>query len=445
MLDQATRFVRHPARSIHGPTAAFADPKRMRASTRPHSRVAVMTLFLLLGSVMGSWAGRIPSVRGQIGLSDAQWGLIILASPVGTFITLMVVARIIPRTGARRLAIPGAIAVLCVVPVTATTDRVWALTVALLAQGMSSALLSTPMNTLAVEVERRYERPIMSSFHACFSLGQLGGGLAGVLAASVGIAPALQLTVTNTMLAGALLATVRWLPDDRPAAVEGRPAGTRGPRSAVGGPTGSAAGSVAPRGSGLRTLTPQLALLAGIALLTSINEGAAVQWSAQYGAVTLAAGAGIGALTFSCFSVAMTTSRLFGDRIVNRLGRARFLRFSALLAAAGMAVGLLVGTTTSAFVAFALLGAGSACIVPTVVGLAGNQPGIPAGRGVAAVSFGQWPAYLIGPPIIGAVAGLVGLRSALGVLVIAALAIAVLAGRVREPIAPDDPPLTIRP
>src|SRR5664279_3879141 len=180
-----------------------------------------------------------------------------------------------------------------------------------------------------------------------------------------------------------------------------------------------------------------------MALLTSINEGAAVQWSAQYGALTLAAGAGVGALTFSCFSVAMTTSRLFGDRIVNQLGRARFLRYSALLSAGGMAARLLVGTTASAFVAFAMLGAGSACIVPTVMGLAGNQPGIPAGRAVAAVSFGQWPAYLIGPPIIGAVAGLVGLRSALGVLVIAALAIAVLAGRVREPIAPADPPLTI--
>jgi len=388
-----------------------------------------MTLFLLLGSVMGSWAGRIPSVRGQIGLTDAQWGLIILASPIGTFITLLVVARIIPRTGARRLAIPGAIAVLCVVPVTATTDKVWALTLALLAQGLSSALLSTPMNTLAVEVERRYERPIMSSFHACFSLGQLAGGLIGVLAASAGVAPALQLTVTNTVLAGALVATVRWLPDDRPrTATVRRGDGQRSglPASATDGGSG--------RGRRLRSLTPQLALLAGIALLTSINEGAAVQWSAQYGAVTLAAGAGIGALTFSCFSVAMTTSRLFGDRIVHQLGRARFLRYSALLSAAGMAGGLLIGTTASAFVAFALLGAGSACVVPTVMGLAGNQPGIPAGRGVAAVSFGQWPAYLIGPPIIGAVAGLVGLRSALGVLVIAALAIAVLAGRVREPI-----------
>ena len=386
-----------------------------------------MTLFLLLGSVMGSWAGRIPTVRGQIGLTDAQWGLIILASPVGTFVTLMVVARIIPRTGARRLAIPGAIAVLCVVPVTATTDRVWALTLALLAQGMSSALLSTPMNTLAVEVERRYERPIMSSFHACFSLGQLAGGLVGVLAASAGVTPALQLTVTNTVLAGAMAATVRWLPDDRPSAPAVRRASGNGPGLPADATDGSG------HGSGLRSLTPQLALLAGIALLTSINEGAAVQWSAQYGAVTLAAGAGIGALTFSCFSVAMTTSRLFGDRIVHQLGRAKFLRYSALLSAAGMAAGLLIGTTTSAFIAFALLGAGSACIVPTVMGLAGNQPGIPAGRGVAAVSFGQWPAYLIGPPIIGAVAGLVGLRSALGVLVIAALAIAVLAGRVREP------------
>ncbi len=63
-----------------------------------------MTLFLLLGSVIGTWAARIRTLRGQIGLTDARWGLTILASPVDAFITLMMVARIIPRTGARRLA-----------------------------------------------------------------------------------------------------------------------------------------------------------------------------------------------------------------------------------------------------------------------------------------------------------------------------------------------------
>jgi hypothetical protein len=122
----------------------------------------------------------------------------------------------------------------------------------------------------------------MSSFHACFSLGQLAGGLLGVLAASAGIAPALQLTVTNTMLAGALAATVRWLPDDRPAAPARHLVGAHG----TGFPTEGATNSRAGGGTGLRSLTPQLVLLPGMALLTSINEGAAVQWSAQYGAVT---------------------------------------------------------------------------------------------------------------------------------------------------------------
>lgn len=366
--------------------------------------------------MIGSWAARIPGVRQQIGLDDAQWGLIILASPVGTLTALLVVTRVIGRTGARRLAVPGAIGVLVTVPVTATAQQVWVLATALLFQGVATGLLATPMNALAVLVEREYRRRIMSGFHACFSLGQLAGGVGGALAASAGIDPARQLGATSLLLAGGLAATVRWLPRDRPA-VRAEPTARARPA----------------RRRWFGSLTPQLALLAAIALLTSISEGSAVQWSAQYGAVTLAAGAGVGALIFTCYSVSMTVSRIFGDRVVDRLGRIPFLRVSALVAASGMAVGLALGSTAGGFLAFGLLGVGCACIVPTVMGLAGNQPGVPAGRGVAVVSLGQWPAYLVGPPLIGAVAGLVGLQAALGITVLASLTIAVLAGRVREP------------
>lgn len=386
------------------------------------ARVAVITLFLLMGTVMGSWAGRIPTVRQQVGLDDAQWGLVILASPLGSLIALLVITRVIPRTGGRLLVLPGAVATLCVVPITASSQQVWALGSSLLLQGMSVALLSIPMNALAVMVEKHYARRIMSTFHACFSLGQLGGGLAGAGAAAWGISPALQLTVTNVVLAVALLATsVRWLPHDRSgrapgaAATQGRRVGPRRPWSLV---------------------TPQLALLAAIGLLSSINEGAAVQWSAQYAAVGLSAGASMGALTFTCFSIAMTSSRLFGDRLVDRFGRIRFLRYSALLASAGMATGLAMGNTAGGFIAFALLGVGSACIVPTVIGLAGSQPGLAPGRGVSIVSLGSWPAFMIGPPLIGAIAGAVGLRYALGFVVLTTLSIALLAGRIRAPEQP---------
>ncbi len=379
------------------------------------ARLAVSTLFLLVGLMVGSWAARIPGVRSQVVVDDAQWGLILLAAPLGTLTALVVVTKLIPRTGARLLALVGGLLVLLVVPATTASQQVWVLVTLLLLQGVSTGLVVTPMNALAVLVERDYKRRIMSTFHACFSLGQLSGAGLGALCASLGVSPVRQLLPTALVMLVAYAATQRWTPRDRPAVAPVRAeAATRGPR----------------------VLTPQLALLAAIALLSSISEGAAVQWSAQYGAVTVGAGAGIGALVFSSFSVAMTVSRLFGDRVVGRVGRVPFIRASALTAAVGMAVGLGFGTTWSAFVGFALLGVGCACLVPTVIGLAGNQPGLSAGRGVAVVSFGQWPAFLIGPPLIGALAGLTGLRGALAVTVVAGVTVALLAGRIREPQVP---------
>ncbi|WP_157970672.1 MFS transporter [Nakamurella deserti] len=376
------------------------------------ARLAVSVLFLLVGLMIGSWAARIPGVRSQVVVDDAQWGLILLAAPLGTLTALVVVTRLIPRVGSRLPALTGALLVLLVVPATTASQQVWVLMTLLLLQGFAAGLVVTPMNALAVHVERAARRRIMSTFHACFSLGQLSGAGIGAAAAALGVSPVRQLLPTALVMLVAFAATRRWIPQDRPTAPPVRAA------KAAAGP---------------RTMTPQLVLLAAIALLSSISEGAAVQWSAQYGAVTVGAGAGVGALVLSCFSIAMTTSRLFGDRVVGRLGQVRFIRASALTAAVGMAVGLGVGTTWGAFVGFLLLGVGCACLVPTVYGLAGNQPGLPPGRGVAVVSFGQWPAYLVGPPLIGALAGLTGLRGALGVTVVAGIAVAVLAGRIHEP------------
>ena len=392
------------------------------------ARLAVACLFAVVGMVLGSWAGRIPSVHAQVGLTDAQWGLVLLAAPIGSLVTLALVPRLVTRVGARTLTRVGAAAVLVAVPVAATSTDASMLAATLLVQGMAATLVSTSMNALAVIVERGYGRRIMSSFHASFSLGQLTGGLASATAARARRRP------RNPDRRGERAArrcgsghhpfrcrTTARAPTRPPRAGEDRRPHRRDTRRRR-----------------LATVSPQLLLLAAIALLSSINEGAAVQWSAQYGAVTLAAGAGLGAVVFSCFSVSMTASRFVGDRIVDRLGPARFVRVSALLAASGMVLALSVGSLWAAFVGFALLGIGSACMVPTLMSLAGNQPGISAAQGVATVSRGQWPAFLLGPPLIGVLAGLVGLRIALGLVIVSTLAIALLAGRVRPARAAID-------
>lgn len=410
----------HPARAKNTdqvPSAPSSVPPAVGTPTDGppwalrRARRSVIALFVLMGTTTGSWAARIPGVRDQLHISDAQWGLANIGATAGSLVSLIVVVSVVMRTGPRRLALTGGTLLLFTAPLAASSTSIVPLVSALALQGLATGLLAGPMNAQAVEVERRYGRRIMSSFHACFSLGQLAGGLLGTLASHLGIRPAFQLAGSGVLLGVLLLSTFRGLPPDQPAQRPARSA--RRP---------------------LRTrFTPQLLLLAVIALLASINEGSAAQWSAQYTANALGAGAAAGAATYTCYTIAMTLSRSTGDRLVNRLGQRRFLQLSETLLVVGFGSCLLAGTPLAAGIGFALLGLGSGCIIPSVIGLAGNQPGLPAGEGVAVVSFGQWPAFLIGPPLIGAVAGLVGLRVALFTLVVAAALIVLLSSWIRSP------------
>jgi hypothetical protein len=82
-------------------------------------------------------------------------------------------------------------------------------------------------------------------------------------------------------------------------------------------------------------------------------------------------------------------------------------------------------------------------VVPIVFRAAGHVPGMAAGVGLAAVSSTGYLGFLVGPPMIGGLAELMGLPAALAVLVVLAMAVALLArttryarggaGVVREP------------
>ncbi len=375
-------------------------------------------LFMMAGTVMGGWAGRIPSVRDQLGVSDGEWGLIVLAAPIGVLLSLLMLARLITRTGSRTPSVIGAAGMLAFAPVAALSSTPFALIVCLLVFGLAQGLLYGPMNALAVEVEQGYGRSILSSFHFWYSGGQFLGGLIGVLAGVLWLAPSIQLAGSSLLLAGLFLATLRFLPDTRrgaPEVPELHEPLTTLPEQAP----------------SARSWTPQLVLLAAIGFLSSINEGGAVQWSALY-AVSLGGGIAVGSVTLVCYSLAIAAVRLVGDRIIEAVGRRRFLQLSASVSVLGMGIGLLVGTIPAAIVGFACVGIGSGCIVPVVMTLAGNQPSVPSAKAVALISLGEWPAFLLGPPVIGGLAELFGLRGALGVIVVGAAAIIVLATFVRE-------------
>jgi MFS family permease len=127
----------------------------------------------------------------------------------------------------------------------------------------------------------------------------------------------------------------------------------------------------------------------------------------------------------------MVLGRVLGDRLVAGAGGQRVVRAGGTVAAVGFGLALLVSAPAAALVGFACLGAGMAGVVPIVFRAAGSTPGMPAGVALAAVSSTGYLGFMVGPPIIGALAELAGLPVALGLLVLLGAAVAGLAGAAR--------------
>jgi hypothetical protein len=107
-------------------------------------------------------------------------------------------------------------------------------------------------------------------------------------------------------------------------------------------------------------------------------------------------------------------------------------RFS-LMASAGFAAALAVGTAPAAVAGFAILGLGLSAAVPTLFRSAARQPGVATGPALAAVSTVGYMGFLAGPPLVGGLAQLTSLRLACGVFVLAALLVLGLASAARSP------------
>jgi MFS family permease len=115
----------------------------------------------------------------------------------------------------------------------------------------------------------------------------------------------------------------------------------------------------------------------------------------------------------------------------------RLLRASTLFAATGLGVCLAIASPLAAVVGFAVLSVGTACVNPSVYTLAGDQRGLSASEAVSVVEIAQMPGGTIAAPaVIGALSSLVGLRIALGSIVVASLLLAVLAGLVERTARP---------
>jgi MFS family permease len=365
--------------------------------------VAIAVVFAANGAMFGNWAVRIPDVKLGLDLSEASLGGALLVPAAGALVSMPLAGALCVRYGSRSTTVASTLFFVLVPSLLGVAPSLPWLVPALFAFGVAYGGLDVAMNAQAVTVERAVGRPVMSSFHGAFSAGALVGSLTGALAAAAGLPLSVHLGITGLVLlavAGPLLPAL--LPDPR---IQGA---QPGPLFAW--PTG------------------RLLPLAVIALAVLLAEGAVADWSAVHLRQELGAAPGTAGLAFTAFSLTMVAGRLLGDRVVAAWGRVRTVRVSALVATAGGVVVVLAPWVAAVVAGYAAMGVGLACLVPLVfMAAAGDEAD--AGPALAAVSTPGYLGFLLGPPVIGGLAEVLDLGTALALLPVLLAGVALLAGR----------------
>ncbi|MET0492941.1 MAG: MFS transporter [Actinoplanes sp.] len=381
------------------------------------NRVATALLFLLYGTLIGTWTARIPAVKAHLGLSDGRLSIALVGLALGAVTGMQLSGRLVDRYGSRRIMIPAALIDGCFLLPVASAPSLATLSLALFVFGVVHGVLNIAMNARGVEVERAAERPIMSSFHAVYSIGGFLGAVVGGGFAAGGAGP--LGTFAFVAAAGAVLALLshRWSAGLPPLpAAPFSPAAHPSPASRPGALSG-------------------VLVLGGLALCALVGEGAAADWSTVYLRDSLHSSEGFAAAAFAAFFIAMTAGRLAGDRLTARFGAVRLVRGCGLLAAAGLGTALLVPHPVAGVIGFGFLGAGLSCVAPQVFSAAGHRnPHRPA-QAIARVASIGWLGFFAGPVLIGGAAQAFGLPVALVIPVLLALLVALAAGALRQPQA----------
>ena len=370
------------------------------------SRLAVLAVFFANGVVIGTWVVRIPAVQQRLGLGEGLLGVALLGAAVGALAAMPLVGALVSRFGSRRIVGVTALLLVFSLVLPALAPNLFLLMPALVLLGAANGGLDVAMNAQAVAVERGYGRPIMSSFHAAWSFGGLGGAALGGLLASRGVGPVPHFSAVASLAAIAFIGAYgALLPSHTDASEEGAPAFARPTRALLG--------------------------LGIISFCVLLGEGAMGDWSAVYLENTLETGPGFAAAGYAAFSLAMAFGRLFGDGLTARIGPARLVRSCGALAAIGLGLALAVGQPLVALFGFACAGAGFSIVFPAALSAAGRAEGMSPGPALAAVSTTAYTGFLVGPPFIGFLAELTNLGYALYLVVALSLAIVIFAGAVK--------------
>lgn len=381
-------------------------------------RNAVFVVFGMTGFVFANYIARIPNVRDLLHADDGQMGLLAFGIAVGAIVGLLLAGAVVTRFGATR-TLAVAYSTACIGVATAgiigqAAPTIVGLLAGLVVLGAGHSITDVAMNLSGAANERRIGRALMPLFHASYSLGTVVGGGCAAITLAIGLPIGPHLIGVALVGATGTLVASRYL------------------RSAAPQPVTGAVEVPSTWRDRLSVWRDTRILLIGVTVLgMAFAEGSANDWLSlafvDGHGLSNAQGAGV----FALFVAAMTVGRIGGVALLNRFGRVVVLRGSAVCAAAGMLLVIVVPVAPIAITGAVLWGLGAALAFPVAISAAADDPRR-AATNVSAVATIGYLAFLVGPPLIGALATASTLLQALLLILALVLLSGFTAGAVRQ-------------
>ncbi|PTL76077.1 MFS transporter [Vitiosangium sp. GDMCC 1.1324] len=365
--------------------------------------MAAGALFFLHGVCFASWASRIPSIQQRLGLTEAALGLVLLALPVGSMTSLLFSGWWVARWGSAMVALSALVFYGLALVGLGLAGSLPALLAVLFVFGFMGNVVNIAVNTQAVGVEALYGRSVMASFHGLWSLAGFVASGVGAGMIGTGVPPLPHFLGMGLFMLAVLAACSRFLLSD-----------------STGDTTGNRVFVVPDR---------ELLGLGVMAFCSMICEGAMFDWSGVYFQRVVGADEDWVGSGYAAFMAMMASGRFLADELTRRFGSRRVFQVSGVLIMLGLMLAVVLPRLPTAIVGFMLVGLGVSSVVPLVYGAAGRSRTMSAGMALAAVSSIGFLGFLVGPPLIGLVAGVTSLRGSFSLVALLGLGVAVLGSR----------------
>jgi MFS family permease len=384
------------------------SPQRLRATTpvaiAKQARKSLWTMFLLMGMVSMGWVPRIPEIKDAIGLTNGEFGFVLLASTFGSVAGAQIGGRVIHSFGSRRVTQVA----ISIMPLglagMGLAHSVLTLVIGLFIMGFGYSLMDICLNSQGFIVEQVIKKRCMSSLHAMWSVGAF-------LTTVIGGAIARFVSYELNLVAIAIFAVIAFVPAAfflLPGDLDDHDGGDEETSAKI--PLFG------------KSVLPLWAM--GIGLLGSmIAEGAASDWAGILLRDDMGYDKGVNASGFASFALAMIVSRLLGDKTLDRFGPVNTVKYGAYLGGSAWSAAILIAVPLSdshPLIALIIINFGFACagygigpMFPAFILAAAATTGVAPSVAIARVGVIGIAGYFFGPTLTGVISELTNLPAAL--------------------------------